>query len=159
MYICGGACMGYSMHSEVRTLWELVLPSRTVPWAQAQTSRVCRSTFTCWATFLDLSFTFWNWFYLFSCMCVYLCMCVCTLECGCPPRPEEGINALDSVPSNLMWVLGTECRSSAGVASTLNHWAISPAPSIFFITTGIYNPKCYQTTALEYVLSLLHLLF
>lgn len=74
---------------------------------------------------------------------IYLCLCVCTLVCGCPQRPEEGINhqelGLQAVLSSLIWALGTELKSSRGVASTLSH---SPVPPFFFfLTTGIINPK------------------
>lgn len=73
---------------------------------------------------------------------IYLCLCVCSLVCGCPQRPEEGINhqelGLQAVLSSLIWSLGTELKSSRGVASTLSH---SPVPPFFFLTTGIINPK------------------
>lgn len=39
---------------------------------------------------------------------------------------------------NAMWVLGTKPHYSTRAVSTLNHWAISPAPHRFPLTFTFY---------------------
>ena len=52
--------------------------------------------------------------------------------------------------SAAMWVLGTEPRSSERAVSTLNHWAISPAPplNIFY---SVFLCVYIRAWSLEYV--------
>lgn len=62
---------------------------------------------------------------------MYTSACICTLRLHVPkeanrfqsPLPLKLCMAL----SHLTGVLGTECRSPAGAASSFNHWAISSA--------------------------------
>lgn len=64
----------------------------------------------------------------------------------CWRRPEEGMEPEESMdPLELelqvvwfaKWVLGIQPKSFGKITSSLNHWAISPAP-IYFIITCIY---------------------
>lgn len=54
--------------------------------------------------------------------CVRVCPCVCA--CACPMEVRRGLDRLELklqvVVSCLMWVLDTELRSPARVASALN---------------------------------------
>lgn len=72
-------------------------------------------------------------------MCVCPFSCVCTSEFTHPQSPAEVWNPLELnkwvVSSRLKWILRTEPRSSAGAASALHHWGISPVPRVFFSNT------------------------
>ena len=72
------------------------------------------------------------------CMCVHVCMCTCVCRY---PQSHKALDILELLLSQLMWVLGTEPRSSARTPSALNHWASSPASHILFIQVPSILPE------------------
>lgn len=70
-------------------------------------------------------------------MCVSVSICHVYL---CHQPPGEGIRSLELelevVVSCLAWVLGTKCMFPRRAASTLNHWAILPAPGLVVLRQG-----------------------
>lgn len=59
----------------------------------------------------------------------------CLHVCLCEGVGASGTRVTDSLCA-AKWVLGIEPRSSGRAASTLNHWAISPAPPVL---SRLYN--------------------
>lgn len=63
-------------------------------------------------------------------MCLCVKMCSWVLEKIRAVR-SSGLN-LQAVVSYSMWVMGTELGSSARTVHALNHWTISPGPSLSY---------------------------
>lgn len=87
----------------------------------------------------------------------YLCVCVAVCEHGggcCQKRPSESLK-LDSqaVVSCLVWVLGTEPRSSWRAAGALCRWPTSVSGNSwenipqFFLTAGCSRPLSAPTSS------------
>ena len=63
--------------------------------------------------------------------CMPMCLCVtCVL---CPWRLNLSYLRLIAA----IWLLGVGRRSSGRAAGALNHWAISPAPPLYFLRQGL----------------------
>lgn len=74
------------------------------------------------------------------CVFVYVCVCIYTYECICLERLEEGVTSAGAgVTGNWGYrrVLGTELMFSVNTVSTLNHYAIVPAPNCFCVCSII----------------------
>lgn len=80
----------------------------------------------------ELLYLFFRWLFWKCVWAFYLHICVCASAC----RGRERVWVSQGTPVSdvlwaVMWVLGTEARSSARVTSALNLRAIPPAPLYF----------------------------
>lgn len=88
---------------------------------------------------------FWKMYLLKKiCICTCVCVWVCAYSHGtCGGQKEGGVRTpgagVGTVMIHLLWVLGTEHRSSRRVTSVVNHWAASPAPLLLFTPCNSCN--------------------
>jgi len=95
-------------------------------WAASASSSSLENT----VHILTILFFFLKIYFMYECsICMYTCV------------PEEGIRSHYRWLWATMWLLGIELRTSVRAASSLNRWAISPAPSpnlLFFSDFYLY---------------------
>lgn len=71
---------------------------------------------------------------------------LCTVCVQCPQQPEEGTGShgTGAMHGWLQVTMWSEPGSSAGSASSLNHWLLSPAPSYAFLVEDSMRVSLYQ---------------